>query len=93
MSLKDDFPKGLIVWAEWDDVELKTNVGIVHRIFPPDYVKEHKIRNGEEVQEDIILVKLPGYISERGFVPWTQCRPATEEEKKRYFRDVLKYGC
>lgn len=91
-SLEETFKEGLIVWAEWDDVKLRSNVGVVDSIHPPSYVAEHRERNGEEPLDKTILVKLPGYVSERGFMPWTQCRPATENEKRQYFKDVLKYG-
>lgn len=86
-SSKVTFENGDIVWAEWKDLKLKTNVGVVVGIHPPPYMYSH-----DEPIPDRVLVKLPGYVSERAFLPDTECRHATPEEIKIYFRDKLKYG-
>lgn len=84
--LKDRFKDGDIVWAEWETVKLKRNVGVVVGIHPPPYMHDPT-----SITESV-LVKIPGYLSERAFAPDIECRPATAEEQKRYFRDVLKHG-
>lgn len=93
MSLRDDFKEGDIVWAEWDDVKLRTSIGVVEYIHPKEFVQKMHERNGRERMDEMVMVKHPGYIAPRGFNPPTQCRHATEAEKRQYFRDVLKYGC
>jgi hypothetical protein len=85
-SLRETFKEGDIVWAEWKDLKLKTNVGVVVGIHPPPYMYE------QDSKGDRVLVKLPGYVSERAFLPDTECRHATPEEIKTYFKDKLKYG-
>lgn len=87
-SSKVTFEIGDIVWAEWKTVKLKTNIGTVVGLHPPPYY--HRGTNAS--LEKRVLVKLPGYVSERGFEPYTECRHATPDEIKIYFRDKLKYG-
>ena len=86
-SLRDKFKDGDIVWAEWETVKLKTNIGVVVGIHPPEGMYSH-----DEPLPDRILVKLPGYTSERAYLPDTECRHAKDDEIRQYFKDVLKYG-
>jgi len=94
MSLREIFKEGDIVWAEWEDVKLRSRIGVVDSIHPPQYILDFHERNGRDPgMEEMVMVTFPGFVAPRGFKPYTQCRHATEEEKKQYFLDVLKYGC
>lgn len=85
--LGERFKDGDIVWANWVDVKLKRDIGVVVGIHPDPRYQD------PTAMDQRVLVKLPGYVSERAFMPDTECRHATEAEKKQYFKDVLKHGC
>ena len=97
MYCVDDFQSGDIVYVEWETITLRSNVGIVIGRHAGPYMygsdENPSDRAVKQLYDRAVLVNLPGFTSPRAFRPsHKEIRPATEEEKRQYFADKLKYG-